>query len=142
MRKIINLLFIAIIVASCSKKESIKNTFASRMKEFGRISKDSLGILSTPTYYYLDTVYVDTVKTKLIMRNVSKNTIKGFAIEPTCNCTIITKNVGTILLPNKDYGVSLKLDLSDTKGYFTKSIMVYGSFYPFYRNIVIEGYKQ
>lgn len=142
IKKLISSIFIIIFLFSCSKKENNKSTFARRMQEFDEISKDSLGILSIPTYYYLDTVNVDTIKTQLKIKNVSKNIIKGFAIEPTCDCTIVTKKVDTILLPYKDYDVSLRLDLSDTKGYFTKSIIIYGSFYPFYRNVVIEGYKR
>lgn len=142
MKKLISYIFILIVVFSCSKKENNKSTFARKMQEFDKISKDSLGILSTPTYYYLDTVNVDTIKTQLAIKNMSKNVIKGFAVEPTCDCTIITKKVDTLLVPYKEYNVSLKLDLSNTKGYFTKSIIVYGSFYPFYRNVVIEGYKK
>ncbi len=142
MKKLISYIFILIVVFSCSKKENNTSTFARKMQVFDKISKDSLGILSTPTYYYLDTVRVDTIKTQLKIKNVSKNIIKGFTIEPTCGCTIITKKVDEVLLPYKDYNVSLKIDLSDTKGYFTKSIIIYGSFYPFYRNIVIEGYKK
>lgn len=142
MKKLISSIFIIIVIFSCSKKENNKSTFARKMQEFDNISKDSLGILSTQTYYYLDTVNVDTIKTQLKLNNLSKNSIKGFAVETTCDCTIIAKKLDTVLLSGKDYFIPLRLDLSNTKGYFTKSIIIYGSFYPFYRNVVIEGYKR
>lgn len=142
MKNLISLLFIITCIYSCKKEENKDGKFFTRMKELNKIPKDSLGILSTQTYYYLDTISIDTVKTKLKFKNVSKNKIKGFAIEPTCDCTIINKKVQTIIFPQDEYYISLKLDLSDTKGYFSKSLIIYGSFYPYYRNVVIEGYKK
>jgi len=88
----------------------------------------------------LDTVVSKHQTIKFEIKNISKNILRIISIKPFCECVSIS-NYNKEIKPFSSQFLYANFYI-ENQGYFTYSINIYGTFYPFKREIKIEGYKK
>ena len=137
MKTKIGILF-GIIYLLCSCQTVIKED--KKMTELKAIPQTEYTVIECPFEIDMDTVTTDKINLELQIKNIGKKDLKKLFIETTCDCTAL-ENYPKILKPNQKTSVKIAIDIGN-KGYFSKSIIVYGTFNPLARRINIVGYKK
>jgi hypothetical protein len=137
MKTKIGILF-GIIYLLCSCQTVIKED--KKMTELKAIPQTEYTVIECPFEIDMDTVTTDKINLELQIKNIGKKDLKKLFIETTCDCTAL-ENYPKTLKPNQKTSVKIAIDI-DNKGYFSKSIIVYGTFNPLARRINIVGYKK
>lgn len=137
MKTKIGIIF-AIIYLLCSCQTVIKED--KKMTELKAIPQTEYTVIECPFEIDMDTVTTDKINLELQIKNIGKKDLKKLFIETTCDCTAL-ENYPKTLKPNQKTSVKIAIDI-DNKGYFSKSIIVYGTFNPLARRINIVGYKK
>ena len=74
------------------------------------------------------------------VKNIGEFSLSDLKVVGDCSCTtLVFKNKN--LMQGGTSIVTYKIDLSEEKGWFSKAISLEGSFFPYKRLILIEGYK-
>ena len=105
-----------------------------------KIPEDKLAKIETPLLIDLDTVVSKHQTIKFEIKNISKNILRIISIKPFCECVSIS-NYNKEIKPFSSLFLYANFYI-ENQGYFTYSINIYGTFYPFKREIKIEGYKK
>jgi Protein of unknown function (DUF1573) len=137
MKTKIGIIF-GMIFLLCSCQTVIKED--KKIKELKAIPQTEYTVIECPFEINMDTVTTDKINLKLPIKNIGKKDLKKLYIETTCDCTAL-ENYPKTLKPNQKTFVNIAIDL-ENKGYFSKSIIVYGTFNPLARRVNIVGYKK
>ena len=140
--KIIKYLLVFSLI-SCNKPEKpiIHLTEDNELKKYEKFDKQELGKIQIESFYDLDTLESMIVKQNIPIKNIGKKKIIDLHLKTTCDCTT-TGNYKKTLQPNETDTLNVSIDLSKEKGYFSKKIILYGTFYPYKRVVEIVGYKK
>ncbi|MBV8325021.1 DUF1573 domain-containing protein [Chryseobacterium sp.] len=137
------LLFITIAtVLSCNKtpKPVIHLSEDQEMKKYEKYDKSQLGKIQLNSFYDVDTIRSSVVKIDVPVYNSGTKTINDLFLKTTCDCTGVHDYKKTLLPGQKDT-LKLSIDLSKERGYFSKKVILYGTFYPYKRVIEVIGYR-
>ena len=145
MQSRIIIILIPFLLLGCEKKKKYIEGYEivkkdTLLESLRKIPEDKLAKIETPLLIDLDTVISKHQTIKFEIKNISKNILRIISIKPFCECVSIS-----------NYNKEIKQFSSqflyanfyiENQGYFTYSINIYGTFYPFKREIKIEGYKK
>ena len=132
--------FIILITLCFLGSCQITPKYNNKMAELKKIPQINYTKIVCPYEIDMDTITVDKINLELPIKNIGRKNLTNFYIKTTCDCTAL-ENYPKSLKPNEQTKVKISIDLEE-KGYFSKTIIVYGSFNPLMRSIKIIGYKK
>ena len=89
----------------------------------------------------MDTIETNVIKQNIPILNTGRKIIKDLYLKTTCDCTTVNDYKKT-LLPNEGDTLKIAIDVSKENGYFSKKVILYGTFYPYKRIIEVIGFKK
>ncbi|WP_395055968.1 DUF1573 domain-containing protein [Flavobacterium sp.] len=110
------------------------------MIELKKIPQTNYTKIACPFEIDMDTITIDKINVELPIKNIGKKDLTNLYIKTTCDCTALEDYPKT-LKPNEQTKVKISIDI-DEKGYFSKTVVVSGSFNPLVRAVRIMGYKK
>ncbi|MEC5395333.1 DUF1573 domain-containing protein [Bergeyella sp. RCAD1439] len=113
----------------------------NELKKYENFNKQELSKIDLEAFYDLDTIKTNILKQNIPVKNIGEKVIKNIYIKTTCDCTT-TNNYKKVLQPNETDTLKIVINISKEKGYFSKKVIVYGTFYPYKRVIEIIGYRK
>ena len=132
--------FIILIILSFLISCQITPKYDKKMAELKKIPQTNYTKIKCPFEIDMDTITVDKINIELPIKNIGKKDLTNFYIETTCDCTTL-EDYPKLLKPNEETKVKIAIDI-DNKGYFSKTVIVSGSFNPLARAVRIIGYKK
>jgi hypothetical protein len=96
--------------------------------------------IQVPLLIDLGKVGNETIEGEFEVKNIGNFDLTELQVSGDCTCTSIGFKIKD-LHKGKTSIVEYKIDLSSEKGWFSKTIILKGSLYPFKRFARIEGYK-
>ena len=145
MQSRIIIILISFLLLGCEKKKKYIEGYEivkkdTLLESLRKIPEDKLAKIETPLLIDLDTVVSKHQTIKFEIKNISKNILRIISIKPFCECVSIS-NYNNEIKPFSSQFLYANFYI-ENQGYFTYSINIYGTFYPFKREIKIEGYKK
>ena len=145
MQSRIIIILIPFLLLGCEKKKKYIECYEivkkdTLLESLRKIPEDKLAKIETPLLIDLDTVISKHQTIKFEIKNISKNILRIISIKPFCECVSIS-NYNKEIKPFSSQFLYANFYI-ENQGYFTYSINIYGTFYPFKREIKIEGYKK
>jgi hypothetical protein len=133
--------YIIILITLCFLGScQITPKYDNKMAELKKIPQTNYTKIECPFEIDMDTIVVDKINVELPIKNIGKNELTDLYIKTTCDCTAL-EDYPKSLKPNEQTKVKIDIDI-DEKGYFSKTVIVYGSFNPLARAVRIMGYKK
>ena len=133
---IIAILLLFGILSSCQKEVGYEE-FMAKLK---KIPQTNYTEIDCPFEINMDTVSTEKINLELPLKNIGNKNLTDIFIKTTCDCTAL-EDYPKILNVSKETKIKISIDL-DTKGYFCKTVKIYGSFNPLVRSVNIVGYKK
>lgn len=124
----------------CKQTKIVDSPVDKKFAELKKYPKDSLTRIDVPLLLDLGEVKQDDIVSSFKIRNIGNYLLKQILIKGDCDCTSL-RYENKDLLPNQELKVDFEIDIKNEKGWFTKTIFVYGTFYPYRRVIKVEGKK-
>lgn len=124
----------------CKQTKIVDSPVDKKFAELKKYPKDSLTRIDVPLLLDLGEVKQDDIVSSFKIKNIGNYSLKKVFVKGDCDCTEL-KYEKKDLLPNQELKVDFVIDVQNEKGWFTKTIFVYGTFYPYRRVIKIEGKK-
>lgn len=118
-----------------SKKDTNKKSTSTTNK-----TQENLTRISSPLLIDRGKIEKNIIEGEFNVTNIGEFKLSKLEVSGDCSCTDIKFNKKNLLIG----GVSTiyyKIDLSEEKGWFNKTINIKGSFFPHNRLIRIEGFK-
>jgi hypothetical protein len=122
---------------SCNQKPEIRKDKTYAM--FSKTNDRFLTKISTESIIDLDTIETQNPVIKLKIKNIGKNNL-NFKLRFHCEC-ITPPKYRYALKPNEEQKINMEFPIDKT-GNFSYPIWVYGNFYPYTREIRVEGYRK
>ena len=107
------------------------------MTELKKIPQTNYTKIECPFEIDMDSINTDRINLELPIKNIGKKDLTSLYIKTTCDCTAL-ENYPKVLKPNEQTKVKIAIDI-DEKGYFSKTVIVSGSFNPLARGVRIMG---
>jgi hypothetical protein len=139
MKKYVVITVLLSIIYSCGKP---KMTYV-KDKEYLKMSKitdEKLTRISVPHIIYLDTIDDSEVDISFTIKNIGRKDLNPILLKFHCGC-ITPPKYKSALKPNEEQKINMEFPI-DKKGNFSYPIWVYGNFYPYTREIRVEGYRK
>lgn len=136
--KYICLITLALILLSCNNNKIILNddVFVRHQK----IKQKDYTKVKIPYEFDMDSIDKNEIEFDLPVKNIGTKNLTDLVVKTTCDCTTLNDYPKT-LKPNQEIKVKVKINI-DEQGYFSKRILVYGSFNPLVHVVSIDGYKK
>jgi Protein of unknown function (DUF1573) len=128
--------FIIVTLFSCNNNRPSKD---ATMEALVKLPQEKYSKIECPFEIDMDTISINKIETNLVIKNIGKNQLTNLFVKTTCDCTAL-EDYPTELKPNESTSIKVTVDI-DKKGYFSKTLYVFGSFNPTVRMIHIVGYK-
>ena len=136
MQSRIIIILIPFLLLGCEKKKKYIEGYEivkkdTLLESLRKIPEDKLAKIETPLLIDLDTVVSKHQTIKFEIKNISKNILRIISIKPFCECVSIS-NYNKEIKPFSSQFL-YAIFYIENQGYFTYSINIYGTFYPFKR---------
>lgn len=140
MKNKISVFLLLALLFSCNKSIKIKKIVDKDYEKMSKIKDENLTKIVVPNIISLDTINDNEKEVVITIKNVGKKDLKSLVVKPYCNCINVPK-YDSVIKPQTDQRITLNIPIVE-KGNFSKSIFIYGNFYPYVRTILIEGYRK
>jgi hypothetical protein len=113
----------------------------TRYSKLKKTKTEEIGKICVNTIIDVGRVKENHINIDIPVINCGTVIIKNFEVVSTCDCTTLN-TIPTQIQSKDSLIIKAKIDISEEKKYFRKLIFLYGTFYPFVREIYVEGYKE
>lgn len=134
------ILFIAFLFLSCNKNKKPELTKDKDLMAFSNLKESDLTKVEITPIIDLDTINEESKKVEFQVKNIGEKDLNPLIIKPTCTCIIVSK-YNKVVKPNQEQRISVNVPIEEF-GNFSKTIFVYGNFFPYMQRVNIIGYRR